>query len=145
MDGAVLVSMEMGNGPFGILWASGDTTFEVTDLAAGWHVFGISDPQGCQEMDSVFVPADSSVGVTMAPGEAHCGIRYNATLNELVLAPFCSAQRVDLMDPSGRILWTGSAIKGQSSIAMPHFEPGLHVVHSSSLDGTVCTMKFITH
>jgi hypothetical protein len=145
MDGAATVMMQMGNGPFSLVWATGDTTLTLAGLPTGWHAFTITDAQGCHATDSVLVPVDATVGMSWPVPEALCGIQYDAVTHGLVFGPDFPQAAVVVMDATGRTVWVNSQPDTPSHILLPQLAPGLHVVRSSTPDGLVCILKFVTH
>lgn len=145
VDGEAMVIMQMGNGPFSVVWNTGDTTFTIGDLSAGWQTFTITDVQGCQATDSILVPIDISVSVPTFFSAGSCGIRYDAVMNGLIYDSDFVPNSVVVMDATGCIVWVNSSPNGRSPIMLPQFAPGLHLVHASGRDGSVCNLKFVTH
>ena len=46
-DGQITLTLESGNGPYDILWSSGETTLVIEDLASGNYSVTVTDAEGC--------------------------------------------------------------------------------------------------
>ena len=63
-DGEIHVQVNMGNGPFTILWNDGDESFNRTALDTGVYVYRVTDVDGCMESDTVHLGNQISTSVS---------------------------------------------------------------------------------
>lgn len=143
-DGAITVEMEMGNGPFELLWENGDTEFGRTGLNTDWYSFSITDAEGCTVTDSAHVPVDVTVDINWLRPEASCGLRYDAAVHGFSFDQDIHEARIMVTDATGRIVWGSSVrIEDHSLVRLPKLSSGLHVVRSISPYTPPCTLKFL--
>ncbi len=144
-DGGATLILHTGNGPFDVVWATGETTFTRNDLGTGWHSYTIADAQGCEEIDSVFVPVDTTVGMFEVRSKHDCGANYNTVTNELTFAEGSAPRSLIVLDAFGRTIRMNSSANGRSTFPLPQLTPGLYVAQFSTHDGLACRLKFVPH
>lgn len=54
-DGSAQVNVSGGTAPYGLLWSNLETTPTINDLSAGWYNVSITDDNGCNILDSVYI------------------------------------------------------------------------------------------
>ncbi|WP_035843272.1 T9SS type A sorting domain-containing protein [Crocinitomix catalasitica] len=63
-DGDIFVNPQFGTPGYGVTWDSGDAGFILGDLAAGYHVYTITDANGCEYTDSAEVIEPDAITLT---------------------------------------------------------------------------------
>jgi hypothetical protein len=77
-DGAAMVTATGGTAPYSFIWALGDTSSYIANLASGWHSVSIQDSTGCSISDSVYIDTYDPAPLSIAPVVSHPS---NALLN----------------------------------------------------------------
>jgi hypothetical protein len=70
--GAVTISVSGGLSPYTYAWANGSTTATANNLSAGYHVFTVTDANGCVSEDSFLLTEPTVVGVNPTITAASC-------------------------------------------------------------------------
>jgi hypothetical protein len=60
-DGSISLSLSFGSPPYSLLWSTGDTTNQISGLAAGNYSVTITDSVGCSNSYSVNLTAPTSI------------------------------------------------------------------------------------
>lgn len=55
-DGSIGVELSGGSPPYEVVWSSGETSLELTNLEAGYYQLQVSDEAGCEALQHVVVP-----------------------------------------------------------------------------------------
>ena len=82
-DGAIDLTITGGTTPYNYAWSNGDTLANIVDLTAGWHIFQITDFNGCLLSDSIYVAEPDAV-----------------TLNEVITPVTCFGESDGIIDIS---------------------------------------------
>ena len=106
LDGTATVNVTGGTAPYSYEWndTNGQTESMAVYLNSGWYSVNITDANGCQLTDSVFV--DSNVGLTEGKSDFF-NIYPNPTSEMLYFN--LSADKVEILDLNGRIVKSTAA------------------------------------
>ena len=101
LDGTASVVVAGGTSPYSYSWndSNNQTESMAVYLNSGWYTVEITDANGCQHQDSVFV--DSEVGVT--EGKSSLFLIYPNPTSEMLFFNI-AADKVDILDLNGRIV-----------------------------------------
>ncbi|MEQ3500068.1 hypothetical protein ABMY20_09950 [Tenacibaculum sp. SSH1-16] len=81
-DGVISLNVEGGTSPYSYSWSSGQTTAEITDVAAGSYFVLVTDANDCQTTGSFTVEKASSLTITETVKDVIC---YNSCTGEIDL------------------------------------------------------------
>ncbi|MEY8862119.1 hypothetical protein [Tenacibaculum singaporense] len=82
-DGVISLNVEGGTPPYSYSWSSGQTTAEITDVAAGSYFVLVTDANDCQTTGSFTVEKASSLTITETVKDVIC---YNSCTGEINLS-----------------------------------------------------------
>jgi hypothetical protein len=101
LDGTATVNVTGGTAPYSYEWndTNGETESMAVYLNSGWYSVNVTDANGCQLTDSVFV--DSNVGLT--EGKSEFIIIYPNPTSEMLNFNI-SAYKIEILDLNGRIV-----------------------------------------
>jgi hypothetical protein len=72
-DGAIAVTVTGMADPVSVLWSSGHSTLNVSDLQPGAHQIWVSDATGCQVTESFMVDEPEEISIGLQPEMSDCG------------------------------------------------------------------------
>ncbi len=64
-NGSAKLEIENGIAPYEVNWASGHSSFEITNLRAGIYTYVVTDANGCQTSDSIIINTPEKLGMTL--------------------------------------------------------------------------------
>ncbi len=71
-DGSAWVFANGGTTPYTYLWSNNGTTDTITGLCAGWYFVTVTDANGCDNNDSIFVGEPTQITTSIAPTNVTC-------------------------------------------------------------------------
>ena len=80
-DGSITLHVTGGLPPYDFVWANGSIDSVSNGLATGYHVFTITDDNGCISIDSIFLDEPSAVSMTSTVVNASCKLTNNGSIN----------------------------------------------------------------
>lgn len=137
-NGTATATVTGGEPPYTYAWSTGANVPEVPGLTTGWYAFTVTDANGCQDIDSVFVAMGSGVGdvdlvadVSPNPSQGH----FIVTFNTLPHA-------VSIYDTGGRLIRSWTALKSRQLVVDELPASGLYTLVASGADSW-CTVKLL--
>jgi hypothetical protein len=71
-DGSVVVHVSGGESPYSFSWANGSTDSTSVGLTSGYHLFTVTDNNGCESTDSTFLDEPTPVTGAITTTNASC-------------------------------------------------------------------------
>lgn len=143
-DGSISIVVQLGNGPFQILWGNGATTSIVDGLASGYYPLTIMDALGCVTNDTLFLPIDDHTGYTPISASTSGSMRYNAQANALswerANAP--NLRKVMILDMLGRVVWETIWTLDAPILQLPDLQIGSYCAVVYGAVSTSVSLKF---
>lgn len=123
-NGSATVSVIGGNAFHEITWSNGSVNFTSSNLAPGWYSYCVTDSNGCQSCDSVFVGnilglnTTKTAGFFIAPNPTAGEVNISSATNSLV--------KFNLFDASGKCVQTGS-FRRQTKLDLSALNQGVYM------------------
>lgn len=145
-DGSITINMQIGNGPYEILWNTGDTTFTIDSLIEGSYTFSIADSSGCTILDTIYVPFDLGTGAHIEDENLTCPLTAAGWPNVLTTenSSDLGSAVITLTDMTGRTLWSTQAREHLMSTLLPSLPKGIYCVTFVPTTGPSCAIKLVT-
>lgn len=80
-DGVATVHTTGGVAPYTYAWANGSNDSTSTGLSAGYHVFTVTDANGCQSVDSIVMGQPSLIGASVNITDATCQLSNDGAIS----------------------------------------------------------------
>ncbi len=136
LDGTATVNVNGGTAPYTYEWNDGNNQPEAMAvyLNSGWYTVVVTDANGCQLTDSVFV--DTNVGLT--EGKSQYILIYPNPTSEILFFNV-TADKVEIIDLNGRMVKT---ITSSNKIDVRAISSGNYLLKITSNDAT-STHRFV--
>jgi hypothetical protein len=136
LDGTATVNVNGGTAPYTYEWNDGNNQPEAMAvyLNSGWYTVVVTDANGCQLTDSVFV--DTNVGLT--EGKSQYILIYPNPTSEILFFNV-TADKVEILDLNGRMVKT---ITSSNKIDVRAISSGNYLLKIFSNDG-ISTHRFV--
>jgi hypothetical protein len=136
LDGTASVNVSGGTAPYTYEWNDGNNQTEVMAvyLNSGWYSVVVTDANGCQLTDSVFV--DSNVGLT--EGKSQYILIYPNPTSEMLFFNV-TAEKVEILDLNGRIV---KSLVSSNKMDVRALSAGNYLLKIFSNDG-ISTHRFV--
>jgi hypothetical protein len=136
LDGTASVNVSGGTAPYTYEWNDGNNQTEVMAvyLNSDWYTVVVTDANGCQLTDSVFV--DSNVGLT--EGKSQYILIYPNPTSEMLFFNV-TAEKVEILDLNGRMV---KSIASSNKIDVKAISSGNYLLKIISNDAT-STHRFV--
>ncbi|MEO1263239.1 MAG: T9SS type A sorting domain-containing protein [Bacteroidota bacterium] len=146
MDGTASITVMGGTPPYQYYWDTGDTTSTITDLAAGWYDFTVTDSLGCDQEGTVQVTVIISVfdkerilDYQLYPNPASNFVQLQIQLTEF------QNMELQLLNALGEIVFN-SEERGRNihwDINMSEFPSGMYYISLKNESGLVLSDRLI--
>jgi hypothetical protein len=121
LDGMAEITIEGGTAPYAVVWndPNEQTGTLAVYLTNGWYVADVTDANGCQVTDSVFINT-----LSLAEFSTLNGMVYPNPATDHITIQFTGVFHYQLMDAQGKIVIEGT----ESTIDSKGLNPGMYVL-----------------
>ena len=144
-DGAIDVQVTLGNAPFSIAWADGETAFSRSGLTPGAYPYILTDVNGCLQSDTAHVFFNVPQSVPLTGEHAACVVSWMPGGAGFSLHDQTSISAIRVLDNLGRLVVELPVRGGKTEFHSGHTAQQLWIALLVGSDGqTLGVMRFAT-